>query len=259
MIADSANIEYVHEPFNLNHKHQSMIAPNWFQYISESNEIPFCDYLESLFDSKINQTRRLFSPEKPILIKDPIAIFSAEWLADNFDMNVIVMIRHPAAFVQSIRRLNWTHDFNHFSNQPTLIKDHLSPFYDEIERYSKKTFPLVDQGILLWKLIYYVVVKYRKSHRNWLFLRHEDLCSDPLEGFSKIFKFLGIKFSAPFKEKILIHSDTSNPLDGNFDSIKRDSTGQIKKWKSQLSKAELNKIKASVESIAQEFYTEEDW
>src|SRR6185369_8506201 len=33
------------------------------------------------------------------VIKDPIAVFSAEWLADRFDAHVITVIRHPAAFV----------------------------------------------------------------------------------------------------------------------------------------------------------------
>lgn len=32
------------------------------------------------------------------LCKDPIAVFSAPWLADTFDMDVVVTIRHPAAW-----------------------------------------------------------------------------------------------------------------------------------------------------------------
>ena len=34
-----------------------------------------------------------------MVMKDPIALFSAEWLSTRFDMPVVVIIRHPAAFV----------------------------------------------------------------------------------------------------------------------------------------------------------------
>ena len=36
------------------------------------------------------------------LIKDPIAIFSADWLADKYDMNVVVLSRHPLGFISSL-------------------------------------------------------------------------------------------------------------------------------------------------------------
>ncbi len=57
------------------------------------------------------------------LVKDPIALFSAEWLAATFDMRVLVMIRHPAAFAASIRRRGWRHRFADFLEQPLLMRD----------------------------------------------------------------------------------------------------------------------------------------
>jgi len=48
------------------------------------------------------------------LIKDPIAIFSTEWLCKKFNMKVLVMIRHPAAFCSSLKIKNWAFNFNHF-------------------------------------------------------------------------------------------------------------------------------------------------
>lgn len=44
-------------------------------------------------------------PRSRPLVKDPFALFSAEWFADNFDAEVIVIVRHPAAVVSSIKRL----------------------------------------------------------------------------------------------------------------------------------------------------------
>ena len=38
-----------------------------------------------------------------VVMKDPLAFFSAEWLMQNFGMTVVVLIRHPAAFVASLK------------------------------------------------------------------------------------------------------------------------------------------------------------
>ena len=45
------------------------------------------------------------------LLKDPIAIMSCEWLAETFNMDVIVVIRHPAAFVASLKVAGWEFAF----------------------------------------------------------------------------------------------------------------------------------------------------
>jgi hypothetical protein len=70
------------------------------------------------------------------LIKDPFAFFSSEWLAERFDMAVVVVIRHPAAFVSSIINLNWSHPFSHFLEQTLLLNERLVPFEDEIREYA---------------------------------------------------------------------------------------------------------------------------
>jgi hypothetical protein len=70
------------------------------------------------------------------LIKDPIALFAAEWLADVFGVRVVVLIRHPAAFAASLKRLNWTHPFGDFLAQPLFMRDLLAPFEEDIRRFA---------------------------------------------------------------------------------------------------------------------------
>src|SRR5699024_11082686 len=62
---------------------------------------------------------------KKYLIKDPIACMSSEWLHNRFDMEVVIVIRHPAAFVASLKRLNWDFDLNELICQEELMQDHL--------------------------------------------------------------------------------------------------------------------------------------
>jgi len=83
------------------------------------------------------------------LIKDPIALFSAGWLYKRYNVQPIVMIRHPAAFCGSLKVANWPHPFSHFLEQPLLMETHLYPFKEEIERFAAEEMDIVDQAVLL--------------------------------------------------------------------------------------------------------------
>ena len=64
------------------------------------------------------------SKKRP-LIKDPIAFFSACWLQQIFNMKAVCLIRHPAAFVNSIINARWDFPFQHFLDQSLLSLIHI--------------------------------------------------------------------------------------------------------------------------------------
>ena len=129
------------------------------------------------------------------LIKDPIAIMSADWIASKFNMDVLVLIRHPAAFAGSLKKTNWFFPFSHFLKQPSLMNSHLYPFEAEIRTFAKKKQDIIEQAVLLWKIIHYMILKYRAEHRDWIFIQHEDLSQDPLHYFRILFGRLNLEFS----------------------------------------------------------------
>jgi hypothetical protein len=269
MIAQSPFVHYIHEPFNIDHSPYKMKPDYWFQYITRENEDPMYRQIERLItpgpSAKTEGIKQLLNLVKPIpgkqrvLIKDPIAVFSVEWLVQRFNMDVVVMIRHPAAFVDSIRERNWTHDFNHFLKQPLLMKEFPADSREEIIKFTKKEYDIIDQAILLWKLIYYMVGKYQKQYKDWFYIRHEDLSADPMKGFKEIFKYLDLKFSKKIKKVIEEHSSDQLPVNGDVHSIKRNSKEIIKKWKKNLTAKEIKKIRDSLHHISREFYPDEDW
>src|SRR5205823_10236861 len=108
------------------------------------------------------------------LLKDPIALFSAEWIADRFGGQVVALIRHPAAFASSLKKYRWTHPFGDFLAQPLLMRDLLSSYTEEITRFAdaqrKGEEPeIVDQAILFWNVIHAAVDTYRERRSDWFF------------------------------------------------------------------------------------------
>jgi len=285
MIASSPSVSYIHEPFNPLHRPGICTAtfPQWFMYVSEENEAPFYDPLMRTLAFRFDpgaELRRIktamdvgrmgknwyhFTTSRlhhaTPLLKDPIAIFSCEWLSRRFDMNVIVMIRHPAAFTSSLRRLNWAHDFNGFLQQPLLLRDQLEPFADEIEQFARQPQDILDQGILLWRMMHHVISKYQQAHNDWVFLRHEDISADPMQHFMYLFKRLDLELTDRVKATIEDYTNASNPSEAQKGHLltKRDSKSNIKSWKKKLTEAEIAHIRNKVEDISSKFYTDADW
>ena len=214
MIAHASSVSYIHEPFNLHHRPGVCKAHfgYHFPYICTQNESPYVRDLEDCLNFKyhfleelkttkslkdvvrsslgyIRFTKSHILKRRP-LVKDPTAVFSAKWLADRFNMDVVVLIRHPAAFAASLKKLKWSHPFDDFLQQPLLMEHHLYEYRSEIEEYSRTHKDIVDQAILLWNLIHHVILNYKKNEPNWIFIKHEDLSKRPVEEFRNIYNRL---------------------------------------------------------------------
>ncbi len=193
------------------------------------------------------------------LMKDPIALFSAGWLADTFDMDVIVMIRHPAAFVNSLVRLGWRHPFDHFVQQPALMKQ-LGRWQTEITTFATEEQPLVDQGILLWNLIHDRILEYREQRPDWRLLRVEDVATDPPGRFEALYQELGLTWTDAVRATVEEYSSPAHPAETtDASSHRRDSPAAVNVWKSRLSPAEIEKIRSGTERVAKELYDDDDW
>ena len=194
------------------------------------------------------------------LMKDPIALFSSEWLADTFAMRVLVMIRHPASFAASICRRGWRHRFADFLDQPLLMRDFLTPYEAEIRAASEHEPELLDEAILLWSILHGTVATLQERRPDWLFLLHEDVARDPLTHFRELYGQLGLEWSEAVEEKVRQTSSASNPSHSDrVGSIHRNSAAHVSAWRAQLTAAEVDRIRRATEPIAGRWYGESDW
>jgi hypothetical protein len=193
-------------------------------------------------------------------MKDPLAFFSAEWLARLFDMQVVVMIRHPAAFCSSLKILNWRSNFNDFTNQPLLMEKYLGSFADEMREFAKTERNIIDQGILVWNCFHTTIRSYKDRHPDWLFVKHEDLSSDPCERFRWLYKELNLEFTPAAQRIIEANTGEHNPAEkAPGRPFTRNSKKNITNWKTRLSTAEIDRIRRGTADVCASFYTSADW
>lgn len=284
MLSLANNIGYIHEPFNHYRGIQRLNTKFFFAHINSQNAHLYSEELKYILNYKFKLIRNPFTDltlyeniyvlkcflESWIfqllslrpLIKDPIALFSTPWLAENFNMDVVVMIRHPAAFVSSVKFLGWSFDFNNFLKQPLLMNEYLSSFKLEIEDFAKNEHSILMQATLLWKIIYSTVNRFQIEYPNWIYLRHEDLSENPIREFKSLYAKLDLNITKKIETKIMkyTHQDlTNDPIYNNPFTLKRNSSINIKYWKSRLTEGEINFIKGQVSEVSSKFYSENEW
>ncbi|MFP3882739.1 MAG: sulfotransferase [Actinomycetota bacterium] len=204
--------------------------------------------------------RRHVSRPRP-LVKDPIALFSAEWLAGRFDMDVVVMVRHPGAFAWSYERIAEPNRFNDLLHQPALMEGPLEPYADEIER-AAGTDDSIYQAAILWRVMYGTVARYRARHPDWVVARHEDLSTDPLETFPTLFGLLDLTFTDDTRKFIALTTSERNPVeapDGVLHHIRRNSRENVHVWQTRLSTEDISRVRRLTGDVADRFYATSSW
>jgi len=286
MLSTGSGVVYISEPLNVWHRPGVFAAPvdYWYTYICDDNQDEYLSSYQELLQLKyhtfdeIRSLRNLkdagrflrdwsaFSSGRKhgdrILIKDPFAVFSAPWFKNALDCQVVITVRHPAAVVNSLKRLNWAFDFNHLLSQNLLMRDHLGLFQEDMLSMIDNQANIIEQASLLWRMIYFVVAEYQSLFKSFQVVRHEDLSLDPLEAYGMLYNQLGMDFSLRAVKVITNSSKTGNPQERRESAAhatQLDSRANLNNWKARLSPQEIDRIHILTGDIASNYYSEETW
>jgi hypothetical protein len=285
VLAAGSGIAYLEEPMNLDRTVGIVGAGlrRWHTYITWENEQEYLASFERLLAFRnpllpelhaarsradvvhalkartysLSQRLRASRP----LVKDPHAIFSAEWFARRFAADVVVTIRHPAAVASSWKRLGWTFDFEQLLGQPLLMRDLLEPFRSAIEEAARGPADPVDHAAILWRAIYGVVAGFTESVPSLVIVRHEDLAGAPLDRFADLHRRLSLHFGERSRRAVLETTSSENPREAAVDdpySIKLDSRRNVAAWRGRLEAAEIQRVREATADVAAPFYGDAD-
>ena len=286
MLAAGGQAAYISEPFNVLHRPGVLRAPvqHWYTYITAENEATYLpalcetihfryhalaeiqslrsmkDALRMARDWSIFTKGSLF--HQRALLKDPFAAFSAPWLAEKLGCQVIITVRHPAAFASSLKRLNWPFDFSHLLEQPLLMQDWLEPLRADMEKALLNPQDILAQASLLWRVVYQVLAEYRRKSPNFLVVRHEDLSLSPLSRYKELYESVGLRFTPGAQRSILKSSSLDNPKElsrRSVHAVRLDSQTNLQNWKRRLDRGEISRVREITEEVAALYYQEQDW
>ncbi len=286
MLAATPEIAYISEPLNVFHRPGVMRTPTryWYTYICEENQNEYhtafqemlrFEYHTWLEIKSIRSVKDFFRmsrdwgifasgrlKQQTPLIKDPFALFSAEWFARRLNCLVVIVVRHPAAVASSLSRLGWSFDFSDLLNQPLLMRDWLEPFRVDLEKFLDSDQDVIAQSSLLWRILYRVVAELQERQPNFIVIRHEDLSLEPLKQFGQLYQELGLEFTDQVGNLIQSVSSASNPKQlspNKVHSVRVDSQANVKQWQQRLTSADIERVRLLTDDVAPHFYSDEDW
>ena len=216
--------------------------------------------INAYLDSKRLKLSKLNHDQIIPLIKDPICLTAVEWIHKRWKSKNVFLIRHPAAFVSSLLRLNWRFNFENFIKQPELINRFLKPYESDINSPPED---FISEASLIWLCTTKIIIDYQEIYPNWIYIRHEDLSYNPIKEFKLLFKKLELPYTSKVKRLIKATSHHTNPSEVSDKSkvhqLQRNSKENIKNWKKRLTNKEIKRIRDMTEHISNKFYSDIDW
>jgi len=286
MIAASPEVAYISEPLNVHHRPGVLRVPtkNWYTYICEENQANFLPAFQDTIRFHYHSWLELGSLRSfkdvgrmlrdlswfaggrfrraHALLKDPFAVFSAPWFAETLGCQIVIVVRHPLAFVSSLKRLNWDFDFRNLLAQPLLMRDYLEPFHDEMKASLVTPKDIIAQGSLLWRMVYTVVAEFRELYPKFWVVHHEDLSYQPEVEFRQLYADLGLAVTPKVRQALVNSSQSGNPEElskRKVHAVNLDSRANLTNWKKRLTDEESQRIRVLTMDIAEKFYSVESW
>ena len=279
-IAQHRRVTYIREPFHVEspNKEMGLKLNTWFTHYESSDqkeEIKSafdCLLQSNPLDRTLHHCRKTgldmkiplrfikhlalnsISPQR-FLIKDPIALLSAGWLHETYDLKVICMIRSPLAFVGSLKKAGWDCGYRDIQQQEELMDKVLMPLADDVNKMCESTGDFIDRACLLWNILHFAIITYEKKYPSWLFVKYEDIAENPASGFEEIFDYLELDMSRDVREYIEKYTSEKNPAESTGTIYQpRNSKMSLNTWKQRLSSDEAERVRTATKKIASQLY-----
>lgn len=261
IMGNCPNTRYIYEPFN--HRWMPALSGQLphFTYLGDESPVPQVvqQTAEDAFRGLQNWKqlaratyRRYWAAAtrtaNQVVIKDPTASLMSAWIARQFDVQILFVMRHPCGFASSLEALHWKLDVDRLLNQETLMQDHLEDFRDVLNR--AKDDKWLTRGAL-WGAIHTVFARQMQSHPDWRLVKYEDLCRDPLRQFENLAQEFGLELNQPTRQKIEALSAIDSTDSG---STQRKSRLMPDIWQQRMSQGEIDAVMGVVTEFGLEFY-----
>lgn len=191
------------------------------------------------------------------VVKDPIGCLLTEFLAREFGFHVLVLLRHPLAFVASTRRLGWD------------VNAHLADVISQrvlLERYFEAADPIlswrpsdaIDAAALLWRALNKVLLVQAAAVPAVLLRTHESLSINPLGQFRNIFDAFQLPWSNRVRQYVETNTASTNPGEArrnNVQDFSRNSAALLELRVNQIDPVDRRRVFNLVRDIAEPFYS----
>lgn len=284
ILSRAPGVGYLHEPFNASPMYpQPRDAPMtyWYLYLDDQAPAAYHHHFEQLLRWRYRLGARLLAIQgrrqllmglkyswlcrrqrgRRMCMKDPLALFSAEWLVAHFGVLPVVMIRHPGAFVYSLLRKSWRPPWADLLAQERLMKRFFEADRAAMEACRQGAWSMTAQAALMWTLLYKVVRVFQDEHPHWYFLKHETLSLDPERQCQKLFEHLGLPYTETVASYVRRSAAVDNPgaTQSDEELFQRNARANATYWQQKLPPEDIALIRKVSGGVWPDFYADTSW
>jgi len=173
------------------------------------------------------------------------------WLADQFDMKNVLLVRHPCAVVAS--QLNFGEAWARIKEHPQFPVPQCK-FNEIFERHHEALAAVhtpAENLAAMWAVTMRNTIYHPNNNKKWLTVSYEHLLCEPEKQLIRICEYLGREVPETALEQIKRPSKTSS--DGVI------ASDQLSKWKTDLSEDQIRRILAMIERFDIDLYTRSEF
>ena len=174
---------------------------------------------------------------KKVVVKSVYSLANAEWIYNRFNPQVVLLLRNPYSICHSIHRKWPNARLKKLVDQPQLMKDVLDPYRDILSD-AVTPYQILASRVGAY---YRTVLDAAERNSEWIVIKHEDLCANPIVEYRSLFEQLGIEWNNE-TERFLMDSNQPKKAD-DVQHVYRLTTEEIDKWRNLLSSQEINEIR----------------
>ncbi len=188
---------------------------------------------------------RVLRPRR-IVLKDPYLSLSAQYLIEHHDFKVLFTIRHPGAFLASLRRVEWdaAEWLDDLVEQGSCWRD---------ERAMATTQAM--QAGLLWLVVNrHALETNRRFPNSAVLLFHENFCADPHGEMARVTRALGIAYSDTMRGAVTraTGGDVVIPPAGTVSHLVRNAAAMVGEWRDRVSADDEAELRRMCEPLYQQ-------
>lgn len=142
-----------------------------------------------------------FSAASRALIKDPLALYAARWLATHYDAQLVLTCREPVGVVSSYLALGWRSDVAALLGHPIPNEDRALAGA-LARRTADGPGDLVGDLILQWRVLTAKTLWLFGAVPNAILLSHQELCRAPHDVFEVVFDRLGLDYDDRIRQRV---------------------------------------------------------
>lgn len=159
-----------------------------------------------------------------------------EWFANNLDVHMVYLIRHPIAQSLSSIRRGHNHDIEEFVNDETFVNSYLNGELVNLVTDILETGSKLEKFVTSYCLDNLVPLRKLDEHPDWLVITYEELVLRPKEVIELLCEKLELEDKQAMLSKITVPSKTtdSSTAATRLRITKQDSGFLVNKWRQEV-------------------------